>query len=1007
MSQQKTLDSQKPTVFTIPATASFVDSLASGLLEEVGKEQETLANYLILLPTRRACRSLQEAFLRLNDKPMLLPRMQPFGDVDEDELFIANHDSLNIPPAMSSLKRQILLAQQISRLPNFARGPEQDIALAQALGQLMDQIYTENLNMADLPKLVDGTDFSEHWQITLTFLEIISEHWPKILEAHGMIDMADRRNRLMLALNTHWQENPPDHPVIAAGSTGSIPATTALLKTISTLPKGSAILPALDKQMPENIWDDVEEGHPQATLKHLLNVLEIDRQDIKDWPYIDNQSNQNFARENLISRVMTPAEKTDIWQTDHVSTKEKKDIETSLENIKRYDCKTPQEEAQLIALLLRETLETKSKIGALVTPDRKLARRVAMACRRWNIEIDDSGGQSLTDSTTGLFLRLSASAAIERLSPVPLLAFLKHSLNTGGEFENYRKIVRQLEHSVLRGLKPAPDFNGLIDLIQKKNNNPKNHHKPSSDVLDFINHLRNIFSDFTEKMSEGYHPFSKLLEEHIHVCENLSKYTDNQSSILWRGDSGEASAQFLSELKEHAHGLPDVRGLDYLAILTQFMSAVTTRPRYGTHPRLMILGQLEARLIQADRVILAGLNEGTWPPDPGHDPWMSRPMRKNFSLPAPERSISLAAHDFVQGFCAKEVFLTRSERVDGAPTAPARWLSRLDTFLDAIDIEKNILRHGLHQSYAKHIDHVENIEPLERPKPTPDISSRPTQLSVTKIEKWLKDPYTIYAQEILKLKKLDPLEKPIGATERGTIIHKIMERFMTAHPKELTEDAYDNFIDIAKDVLAEETSNISDQNFWMPRLMAIGEWIIEDTANWRKNAQFLKAEIDGEITIKEEVDKPFTLTARVDRIDQLNDGSLAVIDYKSGGSYSGTRIESGDLPQLPLEAIILSEGGFADNGITQNNIGSLSYWKLTGKINEAGTITQISKPQQLQNSLDNAKNGLTALIKSFEDPKTPYMAIPCLDNAPRFNDYEYLERVKEWAALGESSEEAA
>lgn len=1000
---------QQPKIFTIPATTSFVDSLAAGLFNDVKGAQEQLATYLILLPTRRACRSLQEAFLRLSDKPMLLPRLQPFGDIDADELSIAGQGSLDIdiPPAMPPLKRQILLAQTISKLPDFTRGPEQDIALAQALGQLMDRIHTENLNLSDLPNIVDRDSFAEHWQITVDFLSILSEHWPHVLEEYGMIDATDRRNRLMLTLNRHWQKTPPAYPVIAAGSTGSIPATAALLKTISVLPKGSVILPGLDQSLTNDIWNEIGEGHPQATLKHLLNSLEIERQDIKIWPHVKNQSDSKLAREKLISNTMVPAEKTDIWQTDNPSTKEKEEIKNSLKNIKRYDCKTPQEEAQLISLLLRETLETKSKIGALVTPDRNLARRAAMACRRWNIEIDDSGGQSLNNSPTGLFLRLSAKAAIEQLSPVSLLAFLKHELNTGGNFDNYRRTVRQLERSVLRGQKPAPGFQGLLDHIQKKIDDPKNNHKPSDEVLSFITHLQKIFSGFVTSMSDGYHAFSTLLEEHIRICENLSGHAEDKNSFLWQGDSGEAVAQFLTELREHTHSLPDVRGIDYLAILTQFMGTVTTRPRYGTHPRLMILGQLEARLIQADRVIMAGLNEGTWPPDPGHDPWMSRPMRQNFGLPAPERSISLAAHDFVQGFCADEVFLTRSERIDGAPTVSARWLSRLDTYLTATGIDKNIIRNGPHLSYLQHLDHAQNIMPLERPKPKPAIADRPTQLSVTKIEKWLKDPYTIYAQEILKLKKLDPLEKPIGASERGIIIHAIMERFMKAHPKKLPMNAYNDFIDIAKDVLTQKTNDLADYNFWMPRLIAIGEWLIEDKANWREKAQFLKAEAEGKIVIKDNVKAPFTLIARADRIDTLNDGSLAIIDYKSGGTYSGARIESGDLPQLPLEAMMLTEGGFAEDGIQKNSIGSLSYWKLTGKANEAGEITQISKPQQLQNSLDNAQNGLINLIKSFENPETPYMAIPRLDNAPRFNNYEYLERVKEWAALGENSEEAA
>jgi len=382
-------------------------------------------------------------------------------------------------------------------------------------------------------------------------------------------------------------------------------------------------------------------------------------------------------------------------------------------------------------------------------------------------------------------------------------------------------------------------------------------------------------------------------------------------------------------------------------------------------------------------------------------------MRKNYGLPVPERNISLAAHDFVQAFCANEVFLTRSERVDGAPTVPARWLLRLDTYLNTAKINKEIIHKGSHLSYMQHLDKNEITTPINRPSPTPAVINRPSRLSVTRIEQWLKDPYAIYADKILKLKKLEPLEKKIGAKERGIILHEIMEHFITLYPQNLPPNAYDSFIEIVKKVLEKNTTNIADQSFWTPRLFSLGEWIIEDKANWRQKAQFLKAEVQGEITITDDIKTPFKITARVDRIDLLNDGSVAIIDYKSGGTYSGTRIQSGDLPQLPLEGLILAEGGFSKDRISNKSVGSLSYWKLSGSINKPVEIIEVSKAEQLETSLKNAKAGITTLIKSFEDPEMPYMAIPSLDNAPRYNDYEYLERVKEWAALDDNSEEAA
>ncbi len=1008
-----TAANKAPTLYTIPAGVSFVDTLAKGLLEEVGDNREKLASTLILLPTRRACRTLQEAFLRqTGGAPLLLPRMQPFGDIDAEELFITGQGDkdIEIPPAISALKRQILLAQTISKLPDFTKGAEQDIALAKALGQLMDQIHTEGLNLNDLPNIVDRDAFAAHWQITVDFLSILSEHWPKILQEHGLIDSADRRNRLINALNTHWQNNPPTHPIIAAGSTGSIPATAALLKTISCLPQGSLILPALDQEMSMESWNAVNEGHPQATLKQLIEYLEGTRQDVKNWPHTPQPSETMQARETLISNVMVPPEKTDTWksvgQDFHTNLEKKEALQNTLKNIKQYDCATPQEEAQLISLLLRETLEDKTKTAALITPDRNLARRVAMACRRWQIEIDDSAGQSLSESNMGSYLRLCAQASIENVQPLSLLSLLKHDYCQGAGFKNFRSTIRSLDRDLLRGTKPAAGFSGLHKQYEQKINDPKNKRPPSPDVLKLLNHLEPIMAPLIEKLSEGFHDFSEILEEHIRLAELLAKNLSADESTLWQGEEGEATANFLSELREHAAALPRVNGHNYLAILNQFMKGVTIRPRFGTHPRLMILGQLEARLVQADRVILAGLNEGTWPPDPGHDPWMSRPMRKSFGLPAPERAITLAAHDFVQGFCSNEVFITRSTRVDGTPTVPARWLQRLETFLQAIEIDPATLHEGPHKNYLEYLDKNDGTQPVKRPAPCPPISARPQKLSVTKIETWIKDPYAIYAKEILKLNKLDPIEKSPDAAERGTILHKIMENFTDEYPKNIPDNASDNFITITRAVLEEKTNDSAEWNFWIPRMMKLADWLIPHEQQWRQNATFGKAEIDGALTLTEGLNRPFTLTARADRIDILSDSSAAIIDYKSGGTFAKSKMESGDLPQLPLEALMLNKGGFSKSGIQKKSVSAISYWKLTGGTT-AGEITTLDDPKKLQQSIENAEEGLINLINIFENNDTPYYAIPKLDNAPRFNDYEYLERVKEWTALGETNEEAA
>jgi ATP-dependent helicase/nuclease subunit B len=962
-------------IFTIPASLSFSDTLAAGLMKEHENDAASLSHVLILLPTRRGCRVMREAFLRqTNGQPLLLPQLKAIGDIDEEDLVLhhTSHEAMIIPPAISAMKRQMLLMRLVGKLTNFSHSPEQDMALAQALATLMDQIHTENLALSDLPQLVDKESFADHWQITIDFLKILSEHWPLILEQEGCIDPADRRNRLILALAKQWQNSPPSHPVIAAGTTGSIYATKSLLKVISGLPKGRIILPGLDKAMEEGVWNDIAEGHPQATLKNLLESLDVSPKDVQTYGNPD----ANNHIEAIMSDVMLPANHTNKW--GHSSILDQAVIQSSLSNITRYDCANSQHEADLIAVIMREALEEPNKTAALITPDRTLARRVAKSCEKWGITLDDSAGQNLTENTLGKFLLSIPNAFVNNLKPYAFFSLLKNTYIQEGQFPHFRQTVRFLEKHIRRHTLKISEFEDYKKIKEKT-------------LASFINYLDSILPPDIDKFYEGHHSFAALLSNHLKIAETLSS-----SNVLWQGDDGEATAQFFSDLKTYASSFPDMTGHDYHAILKRLMAQVTIRPKFGTHPRLQILGQLEARLVQADRVILAGLNEGTWPPAISHDPWMSRPMREAFGLPPAERSVTLAAHDFVQGICQKEVFLTRSVTLDGAPKIPARWLERLDTYSKAKNLTQTRLGNGSHLDYVEQLCRAQETKPSERPAPKPPISARPKKLSVTRIETLIKDPYAIYASKILNLYALDPLEKKSDAAEKGNILHNSLHSFVTHYPDILPDDALSDFLTIANEEIKKQQQDEDTYAFYYPRLVRLGEWLIAHEQKWRQEAKFKAGEIKGEIKLGN-----FTLEGRADRIDQYNDGNFAIIDYKSGGTYSLKQMKNGGLPQLPLEALILNEGGFSFDGTTC----TLGYWKLTGG-NPPGEIIALSGCADITRLVENTKASLVTLIDNFNEEDTPYYAIPALDNAPHYNDYDYLERVKEWAALDGESEAA-
>ncbi len=988
----------KPCLYTIPAGVSFVDSLALGIMEMAGDDPMALARFQVLLPTRRACRSLREAFLKISEgKPLLLPRLHPIGDVDEEELSLllaGMEDELSLPPSLAPLRRQFLLTKLIAARDGYSRGLEQDMMLASALGRLMDQVYTEDLDLRDLPQIVDREKFAQQWQISVDFLSILSEHWPLILQAEGSIDAADRRNRLLKKLAQHWRDNPPGHPVIAAGSTGSIPATAMLLKTIAELPKGCIVLPGLDQGMDEESWVSLDDTHPQATLRHLLGkeVMDVARQDVKPWPFQASKTQHKMAA--LISEVMRPAETSAQWQ----KLREKPVVTKDDLGLERYDCANPQEEALIIALAMREALETPRAIAALITPDRKLARRVAMTCRRWGIEIDDSAGTPLSQTPIGIYLRSCIDAVRDDLRPVALLSFLKHALCQPSNIDDWRSKIRGMDRFLMRG----PFFGQEFELYEEKleQAQQKSRLVPlyAAAILKDISRRFSPLTILAHNTKNTTHPVEDWCEAHLRCAEAFSSVGG-----LWTGQAGEQAAGLFAELRDHAHLLPPVTIGQYLTILEQVMGSIAIRPAYGLHPRLMILGQLEARLVQADVMVLSGLNEKSWPPDPGMDPWMSRPMRKRFGLPPLERSIGLAAHDFAQAFCAPKIILTRSVRVDGTPTVPARWLQRLDTVLEASGIDPDHIRRGPLMIYANKLNHTDEYTPYERPQPRPPISVRPRKLPVTQIEKWMQDPYSIYARYILGLRKLDPLEQKLDAAMRGTLVHTVLDRFVDRFMDDIPSYAHDEFMNITQSELQKIAADDDVIGLWQPRLSKMGDWLIHHEAAWRVVFKPASREAEGMMTIQTS-GEDFVLTARADRIDVSRDGNeAAIIDYKSGGQYSGVKMQNGQLPQLPLEALILESGGF--NAVKNIPVTNLSYWILHGN-KDGGDIKSLADANKLDAAKTNAREGLKTLIEKFDDVATPYYSLPRPHNIPRFNDYEHLARVKEWTAVDEPGEAA-
>ncbi|MGH6893608.1 MAG: double-strand break repair protein AddB, partial [Dongiaceae bacterium] len=698
------------------------------------------------------------------------------------------------------------------------------------------------------------------------------------------------------------------------------------------------------------------------------------------------------TRAEIVSAALLPADRSNAWKA-RAQELEPAAVLAALSGVQRIDCHSEREEALVVALALRRFIaEHDEGVAALATPDRRLGRRVAAELKRWRIEIDDSAGQPLAQTAPGAYLLALCEAAESAWAPIPLLGLLKHPLAAAGRpLGVLRALARRLDRDVLRGPRPVPGWDGLRQAIEARGQRSKLTDSDAAALLKAFQALERTTSGMVD-WDKPLGPADRL-RGLIAAAEALAA-TDAETGIerLWRGEAGEALSNFAHDALLSFGGLPAVEAIDFSALMLELMSAVAVRPRFGKHPRLFIWGPLEARLQQADLLVLGSLNEGTWPAESAIDPWLNRPMRQGFGLPAPERKIGLSAHDFQQAMGAPRVLLTRAERVDGAPTVPSRWLLRLDAFLrcdaDGLPSEANAIERRL----AHAIDRPDKVEPCARPMPRPGAARRPNKLSVTQIEAWRRNPYAIYARHILRLEALDPLDQDPGAADLGSAVHEALHEFTRKHPKALPADALQRLLAEGQAAFRAWLDRPNVWAFWQPRFQRIAAWWLEQERERRPLLRKIATELKGELTLPR-VSPPFTLTTRADRIDTLKNGALVLIDYKTGKPPDKVDVALGFAPQLTLEAAMALADGF--EGIAAKEVAELAYWRLSGN-SDGGAIVRFA--DDVMPLAAKALEGVIALVADFGQDSAAYAATPDPLFAPGFDDYDHLARGAEWSS---------
>jgi ATP-dependent helicase/nuclease subunit B len=1007
----------KPALFTIPAHRAFADALASGLIRRTGGDRMRLARGLVLLPNNRAKRAVTDAFVRASDGGLLLPRLVAIGDPELDEAAGSAIDPAGgddtVPPAVPPLQRRMILARLVAEERAKAGQPvdaAEAVRLAGELARTLDQLLVEEVRPSRLRELELTEELSSHWQKSLALFGIVLDRWPGELQRLGRIDLATRRALLLDRLAARWRVAPPGGFVCAAGVIDSAPSVARLLRCVSELPEGMVVLADLATGMDDDEWaalgphapDPVTarrkrsiETHPQFHLKLLLERMSVNRAEFATWRG-GSDHDATVARGRAVANALAPAEFTGKWTTLEAD-------QRRLAGIAAAELATPAEEAQAIALALRQVLETEGRTAALVTPDRGLARRVAAHMRRWNIEIDDTAGRPLSILPPGTLLTALAEAAVQRFAPLALLALIKHPLvQTGTTRAVWLEGARSLDR-VMRGPRPAAGLAGIDAHLspslsarerpgvgaETEDRSAKDQPTPSPSLSGrgarsaaaaaWWPQARALLAPVEALFAGGAQPLPAMIAALRETAQALC------GDELWSGPAGRAAAELLSELEVQAAAGPALVEPESLApLLKTLMDEVAVRLQQGRHPRLAIYGLIEARLQTADLMILGGLNEGTWPGQPAPDPWLAPRIRSELGLPGLERRVGLAAHDLAGALGAPNALMTRARRDAKSPAIASRFWLRLQALAgERFDRARDL------EGWTRALDDPGEHVPAEHPRPSPPAELRPTRIAVTDVDRLKADPYAFYAKRILRLAALDPVDADPSAAWRGTAVHDVLEAWAR-------EDKCDAAAlrPRALAMLADERTHPMMRALWQPRLMEAIDWIsakiIEGAESGRS---VLAVEQEGKMSIA-----GVTLTGKFDRIDRMPGGGLAVIDYKTGQPPSAAALRAGFSLQLGLLGLIAEYGGY--DGI-KGTATAFEYWSLGRKGDGFGYVTTPVDPEGKRDRIPTAEFTQTAAHHFAEAARAwltgdaPFEAKLHPEFAP-YAEYDQLMRLDEW-----------
>lgn len=952
----------KRSLYTLPPGVDFAREIVAGLAARLPENgPSAFQDVEIYVNTHRMRRRLLDVF---SESPaIILPKIHTVTDPANDPVLT------DLPPPVSALRRNLELSVLIDRFlqsqPDLA--PESALfPLCDSLSALLSEIHGEGVALEKFRDL-DVSDESGHWARALDFFQIAADYAENL--ASGP-DQEARLRRATEAQIARWQAAPPEHPVLLAGSTASRGTTMLLAEAIAGLPQGAVIFPGSDPHMSADLWGQLDaplkgQDHPQYRLANLARRLGLDPASLPVWTAAKPA---NEARNRLVSLALRPAPVTDGWLEDGPKLT---DLAAATEGLTLLEAPSPRIEAEAIALRLRDAA-ARGQMAALICPDRTLTRQVAAALDRWRLRPDDSAGTPLHHTAPGRLLLQTADFLAGDFGADQLLVLLKHPLtHQGAERGPHLRWTRELELHIRRYGPPYASAESMT--------NWRNRHEDAAEWADWV-------AGFLAPVAPEKQPLAALAARHFAMIERISAGPGEALPTIWEGGAGQMCRAAMAELQDCAPIGTDLTPRDYAALIASLLQAQEHREPHEAHPNILIWGTLEARVQSADMVILAGLNEGIWPAAPTADPWLNRAMRAQLGLLLPDRQIGLAAHDFQQAVAGREVWLSRAARSDEAETVPSRWVNRLTNLLEGLPVGKECLagmraRGDEWVALAQALDRPSEPKPAaSRPSPRPPVAARPRELRVTDIAQLLRDPYAIYAREVLGLSGLDPLIMDADARLRGIAIHKVMEKFVQqVDPAEGT--AADDLVALSEAVLARKCPWPMARALWRAQMVRNAPEIVAKEITRRRDVSKIHVEATANLQIG-----PVRLRGRADRVDQLRDGGVAIYDYKTGAPPSVKQQNALD-KQLLIETLMAERGGFDD--IPAAPVVRASYLQIGGKLNEVAAPIDTNPPDRLYSDL-------LTLMRNWMRPEQGYTARIAAQSSAFGGLYDQLARYGEW-----------